>query len=70
VLPAVRRGDRLVILSRQINKPVREGEILEVRGPSGGPPYRVRWSDTGHETLLYPGTDAQVEPAVTTEGRE
>lgn len=56
-------GDRLVILGRHIHRPVREGEILEVRGLEGGPPYLVRWNDSGHETIIYPGTDATVEPA-------
>jgi hypothetical protein len=27
----------------------------------GGPPYIVRWDDTGHETLFFPGSDAVVE---------
>jgi len=55
------RGDRLVIRSQHVDEAVRDGEILEVRGPQGGPPYLVRWSDNGHETLVYPGPDAQVE---------
>ena len=55
------KGDRLVIRSLHVDEAVRDGEILEVRGPQGGPPYLVRWSDNGHETLVYPGPDAQVE---------
>jgi hypothetical protein len=55
-----RVGDRIVILGRYVHRPVREGEILEVRG-RGGPPYLVRWDDSGHETLLYPGSDALVQ---------
>ena len=54
-------GDRLVVKSTHVGGPVRDGEILEVRGPQGSPPYLVRWSDNGHETLVYPGPDAQVE---------
>lgn len=61
-----RTGDRLVILSRRIHEPVRDGVIVEVRGGDGQPPYVVRWSDTNHETLIYPGADAIVEPARTT----
>lgn len=34
-----------------------DGEVLETRGPDGGPPYLVRWSD-GHEGLFYPGPGA------------
>jgi hypothetical protein len=24
------------------------------------PPFLVRWADTGHEALVYPGPDAQI----------
>ena len=54
-------GDRLVVESRKIETPRREGEILEVRGEAGSPPYVVRWSD-GHEGVTYPGPDAHVVP--------
>ena len=27
----------------------------------GGPPYRVRWGDSGHEALFFPGSDAYVQ---------
>jgi hypothetical protein len=52
-------GDRLVVESSKVGSPRREGEIIEVRGPDGGPPYVVRWND-GHEGLSYPGPDAHV----------
>ncbi len=52
-------GDRLVVESAKVETPRREGEILEVRGVGGAPPYLVRWSD-GHEGLTYPGADAHV----------
>jgi hypothetical protein len=58
-------GDHLVIKGHRIHEPDREAEILEVRGSSGEPPYRIRWQDTGRETLVYPGTDARIEPAPT-----
>ncbi|QNN51875.1 DUF1918 domain-containing protein [Nocardioides mesophilus] len=54
-------GDRLVIHSLHVDGPVRDGEILEVRGADGAPPYLVRWSDTGHEGLVFPGPDATVQ---------
>ncbi|MGL5810892.1 MAG: DUF1918 domain-containing protein [Nocardioides sp.] len=54
-------GDRLVIRSRTLGGPSRDGEIIEVRHPDGSPPYQVRWSDNGHETLVFPGPDAYVE---------
>jgi hypothetical protein len=53
-------GDRLVINSTHVDGPVRDGEVLEVRGPNGEPPYLVRWSD-GHEGLVFPGPDALVQ---------
>jgi hypothetical protein len=53
-------GDRLVIRSHRIREPERDAEILEV-GPDGGPPYRVRWGDTGHEALIFPGSDAYIQ---------
>lgn len=54
-------GDRLVIHSRHVEGPVRDAEILEVRHPDGSPPYLVRWSDTGHESLVFPGPDAEIQ---------
>jgi len=56
-------GDQIVIRSTHVDEPVRDGEILEVRGADGAPPYRVRWSDNGHEALLFPGPDATVQHA-------
>ena len=41
---------------------VRDGEIVEVRGPDGGPPYLVRWADS-HTGLYFPGPDAHVAAA-------
>lgn len=55
-------GDRLVVESNKVDSPRREGEIVEVRGTDGGPPYLVKWSD-GHEGLTYPGPDAHVVPS-------
>lgn len=56
-------GDKIAIMSRHVDETVREGEIVEVHGADGGPPYVVRWSDTGHIGMLFPGPDAQVRPA-------
>ncbi len=52
-------GDQLVVESRTVDTPRREGEILEVHGEDGAPPYVVRWSD-GHEGLVFPGPDAHI----------
>lgn len=53
-------GDELIIRSSRLEGGVRDGEILEVRGLDGSPPYLVRWSDNGHESLIFPGPDATV----------
>lgn len=55
-------GDQLLILSNELQRPIRDGEILEVHGENGAPPYLVRWSDTGRTTLVFPGSDARVHP--------
>lgn len=52
-------GDRLVVEGTKVDAPRREGEVLEVRGADGAPPYVVKWSD-GHEGLTFPGPDAHV----------
>jgi hypothetical protein len=56
-----RPGDRLVIHAHHLGEHVRDAEILEATGPEDGPPFRVRWSDTGEETLHFPGSDATVD---------
>jgi hypothetical protein len=56
-------GDRIVVKGHHIDMPVRDCEVIEVHGEQGGPPYLVRWSDNGHETLFFPGSDAFLEPS-------
>ncbi len=56
-------GDRMVAHGAHVNDHVREGEILEVHGADGGPPYLVRWADDGHESLVFPGPGMQVVAA-------
>jgi hypothetical protein len=53
-------GDRLIVHGTHVDDVTRDGEIIEVRGPEGTPPYVVRWSDTGHEAFVFPGPDAVV----------
>ena len=53
-------GDELVVHSHHVGEPDRSGEILEVRGTEGQPPYVVRWDEDGHQSLVYPGSDAEV----------
>jgi hypothetical protein len=52
-------GDELVIKGHHVGEPEREGEILEVLGEGGGPPYEVRWDD-GNVARVYPSSDAYV----------
>lgn len=54
-------GDRLVVEGKTVDTPRKDGEVLEVQGEDGGPPYLVRWSD-GHEGLTFPGPDAHIVP--------
>ncbi|MEV6974094.1 DUF1918 domain-containing protein [Kitasatospora sp. NPDC093806] len=54
-------GDQLHIHSRAVGMVDRKGEIVEVRGQDGQPPYVVRFED-GHEGLVYPGPDCNIEP--------
>ena len=51
-------GDKVVIHGRTVGTTDRGGTVIEARGPEG--PYVVRFDD-GHESLVYPGTDASVE---------
>ena len=48
------KGDRIILTARHTDQATRDGEVLEVRGADGGPPYLVKWTD-GHTGLLYPG---------------
>jgi hypothetical protein len=54
-------GDRIIIRACHTGDPTRDCEVLEVRGSDGEPPYVVRWGDSGHEAILYPGSDAIVQ---------
>jgi Domain of unknown function (DUF1918) len=53
-------GDRLRIHGHNVGDPDKMGEIVEVHGQSGEPPYVVRFDD-GHTGLVFPGPDAVVE---------
>jgi hypothetical protein len=54
-------GDRLVIGRPDVGVRPRDGEVLEVQGQDGGPPYLVRWSDDGNAGLVFPGAHAKVQ---------
>jgi len=53
-------GDRLHIRGNCVGHPDKCGEIVEVHGKAGEPPYLVRFDD-GHTGLVFPGPDAVVE---------
>ncbi|MEU3947007.1 DUF1918 domain-containing protein [Streptomyces sp. NPDC029526] len=52
-------GDQLVQHGRVVGQHDKVGEIVEVMGPEGSPPYRVRFED-GHETVCSPGPDSEI----------
>lgn len=56
-------GDRVVVHSTQLGVPAREGVVVEARGPGGTAPFVVRWSDTGVETLVFPGPGTTIQHA-------
>ena len=53
-------GDWLHVHGNVVGHPDRTGEIVEVRGAGGEPPYLVRFED-GHTGLVFPGPDAIIE---------
>lgn len=53
-------GDRITIRGRKVDSPDRHGEVIEVRGADGDPPYVVKFDD-GHESIVYPGGDVVLE---------
>jgi hypothetical protein len=55
-------GDRLHVHGNIVGQPAKTGEIVEVHGAAGTPPYLVRFAD-GHTSLIFPGPDAVVESA-------
>jgi hypothetical protein len=56
------KGDRLRSHGRTVGRQDRIEQVVEVLGPDGEPPYRVRHED-GHESIMLPGPDTVVQPA-------
>ena len=54
-------GDHIVVHSHSTGRPDRDGEVLEVHGADGEPPFLVKWAEDGHVGLVFPGPDAVVE---------
>jgi len=55
-------GDRLVVHGRHLGNGSRSGEIVEVHGAGGTPPFVVRWEGETTTAVVIPGPDAHVEP--------
>ena len=55
-----KEGDRIVVRAPHQGERDRDGEIIEVKGADGAPPYWVQWSDTGHTGLYFPSADAYI----------
>jgi len=53
-------GDRIVVASGIVGGAVRDGVVVACPHDDGSPPYRVQWSDTGEESLVFPGPDSLV----------
>lgn len=57
--PKASPGDRVTIHGHHQGEHARDGEIIEIQGEEGGPPYLVRWED-GHVSSLYPSSDVLI----------
>lgn len=55
-------GDWLIVHTHTESAHVRRGEILSTHD-DGAPPFSVRWLDDDHESVVFPGPDAEVVPA-------
>jgi Domain of unknown function (DUF1918) len=58
-------GDTIVVEGQHIGRQRRTGEIREVRGRQGEPPYIVHWRGDSSDSLVYPGSDAHIERGLT-----
>ena len=54
-------GDQICIHGNTVGHENKTGEIIEVHGMKGAPPYLVRFAD-GRTRLLFPGPDAVIVP--------
>ncbi len=55
------QGDRVIVRGHRVGEHTRIGQVVEVRGKDGAPPYVVRWDD-GRQDLFFPAADATIEP--------
>ncbi len=52
-------GDQLIVKGRHQGDGDRHGQIIEIHGEQGSPPYLVQWQD-GHESVFFPSADTVV----------
>jgi Domain of unknown function (DUF1918) len=55
-------GEWLIIEARILGGCRRQGRIVGVSKADGSPPYRVQWVEDDHESIVYPGPEARIEP--------
>ena len=55
-------GDWLVVESLHVGEHRRCGQVVDVRGTDGEPPYLVHWNDDDRETLFFPREGTHVVP--------
>jgi hypothetical protein len=53
-------GDWLVIEGRTLDAGRRQGQVVGLVHDDGSPPYRVRWVEDDHESLVFPGPEARI----------
>lgn len=56
-----RTGYWLIIPAQPGTQHERRGQILELLHPDGTPPYRVKWLDDEHVSVVFPPPDARVQ---------
>ena len=53
-------GDHIIIESNKVGGGRKTGEVVQIIEGASGPHYRIHWDD-GHESTVFPSTDAFVE---------
>jgi hypothetical protein len=53
-------GDELIVKGRHHGGDDRRGEVMDVLGDDGSPPYLVCWLD-GYESLFFPSASTVVQ---------
>lgn len=54
-------GEWLVVEGLHLEDHRRKGQIIEIRGLGGEPPYMVHWLEDDHVSLFFPGPDTHIE---------